>query len=142
VDVVLDIKFPTDRAGKLDVPLNVILGEIADAISAAAAASSSSGSGAEDRIPGQRELAKPPLTAPPSTPHPATPTTPTTTIDDGTADDTDNDTKDKKKKADEPKVIIDIDLRFRDLKAAVPIFTNDLSYVNMALIRPIVYFMK
>lgn len=40
------------------------------------------------------------------------------------------------------KVIIDIDLRFRDLKAAVPIFTKDLSYVNMALIRPIVYFMK
>jgi len=42
----------------------------------------------------------------------------------------------------DPWVIIDIDLRFRDLKAAVPIFTTDLSYVNNALIRPIVAFMK
>ena len=39
-------------------------------------------------------------------------------------------------------MVIDIDLRFRDLKAAVPIFTNDLSYVNNAVIRPIVGFMK
>ncbi|KIM83312.1 hypothetical protein PILCRDRAFT_439774 [Piloderma croceum F 1598] len=141
VDVVFDIKFPTDPAGS-DVPLNVILGEIADAISAAAAASTSSGLGSsEDRIPGQRELAKPPLTAPPGVTSTTTPLTltPTTT----TADDGEDDMKDKKKKEeDEPKVIIDIDLRFRDLKAAVPIFTNDLSYVNMALIRPIVYFMN
>jgi distribution and morphology protein 31 len=136
VDVVLDIKFPTDPDS--DVPLNVILGEIADAISAAAAAStSSSTASSSDRIPGQRELAKPPLTAPPSITSTLTTTTPTTPTDD------DDNAEDKKKKEDdEPKVIIDIDLRFRDLKAAVPIFTNDLSYVNMALIRPIVYFMK
>ena len=42
----------------------------------------------------------------------------------------------------QPRVIIDIDLRFRDLKAAVPLFAADLSYVNNALIRPIVAFMK
>ncbi|KAJ3501470.1 hypothetical protein NLJ89_g9324 [Agrocybe chaxingu] len=41
-----------------------------------------------------------------------------------------------------PKVVIDIDLRFRDLKAAVPIFTPDLSYVNNAFVRPIVAFMN
>ena len=40
------------------------------------------------------------------------------------------------------KVVVDLDLRFRDLKAAVPIFTGDLSYVNNALIRPIVAFMN
>lgn len=68
-----------------------------------------------DRIPGQRELAKPPLTAP---------------------------TSDEKGDDDQLRVIIDIDLRFRDLKAAVPMFASDLSYVNNALIRPIVYFMK
>jgi distribution and morphology protein 31 len=134
VDIVLDIKFPTDPDS--DVPLNVILGEIADAISAAAASTSSSAS-SSDRIPGQRELAKPPLSAPPSITSTLTTTTPTTSTDDD-----DNAEDKKKKKEDEPKVIIDIDLRFRDLKAAVPIFTNDLSYVNMALIRPIVYFMK
>ncbi|KAF9010600.1 mitochondrial distribution and morphology protein family 31/32 [Cyathus striatus] len=48
----------------------------------------------------------------------------------------------EEKEEDIPKVIIDIDLRFRDLKAAVPIFTNDLSYVNNAFIRPIVAFMN
>lgn len=110
LDAVLDIKFPQDPHG--DVDLNVILGEIADAITAAASSSA-------DRIPGQRELAKPPLIAPPS-----------------------DDMNEIKGDDDLLKVIIDIDLRFRDLKAAVPIFTKDLSYVNMALIRPIVYFMK
>lgn len=102
VDAVLDIKFPRDPQG--DLALNALLGELADAISSAA-----------ERIPGQRELAKPPLSAP-----------------------SDNDRMEET----EPQVVIDIDLRFRDLKAAVPIFTNDLSYVNNALIRPIVAFMN
>jgi hypothetical protein len=39
-------------------------------------------------------------------------------------------------------VTIDIDLRFRDLKAAVPLYTTDLSVTNNALIRPIVAFIK
>lgn len=101
----LDIKFPRNPEEE-DVPLTEILGDIAEAISAATS----------DRIPGQRELAKPPLTVPMSD-----------------ASDTE---------AIGPKVVIDIDLRFRDLKAAVPIFSNSLSYVNNALIRPIVGFMK
>ncbi|KAK7692490.1 hypothetical protein QCA50_004115 [Cerrena zonata] len=109
VDAVLDIKFPRDPDEEL--PLNAFLGEIADAISAASNAMS-------DRIPGQRELAKPPLSAPEDA-----------SVEQAEAEDT-------------PKVIIDIDLRFRDLKAAVPIFTQDLSYTNNALIRPIVAFMN
>ena len=69
-----------------------------------------------DHIPGTRELAKPPLSAP------------SDADDEGAGD--------------APGVVIDIDLRFRDLKAVVPLFTSDLSYVNNALIRPIVAFMK
>lgn len=111
VDAVLDIKFPRDPDD--EQPLNVFFGEIADAISAASNAVS-------DRIPGQRELAKPPLSAP----------------EDVTVENVKTET------VDTPKVVIDIDLRFRDLKAAVPIFTQDLSYTNNALIRPIVAFMK
>lgn len=42
----------------------------------------------------------------------------------------------------EREVVMDIDLRFRDLKAAVPFRTEELSYVNSALIRPIVAFIK
>lgn len=66
-----------------------------------------------DRIPGQRVLAKPPLRAP-----------------------------ENKKDSDQSRIVVDIDLRFRDLKASVPLFTPDLSYVNSALVRPIVAFMK
>lgn len=124
-----------------------MLGEIAANISAAASGSSPdspdvSGAGKDDgaegepsvsegtaaplpsmnppeRIPGQRELAKPALTAP-------------SEEDDGsfTWEQSIN------------QVIIGIDLRFRDVKAAVPIFANDLSYARNALIRPIVAFLK
>lgn len=116
VDAVLDIKFPHD----LQKDFNAILGEIADAISTTLSRET------EDlqRIPGQRELAKPPLSAP-SFPH-----------EEG------DDEENLDRENDGPKVVIDIDLRFRDLKAAVPLFTNDLSYINNALVRPIVAFMK
>ncbi|KAL4073796.1 mitochondrial distribution and morphology proteins-domain-containing protein [Scleroderma citrinum] len=108
VDAVLDIKFPRDPRDEF--PFNAILGELADAITTAATASLNI-----DRIPGQRELAKPPLSAP---------------------------LTEKEEKSDNPMVVIDIDIRFRDLKASVPLFTPDLSYVNNALIRPIVAFMN
>ncbi|SCV72728.1 BQ2448_4265 [Microbotryum intermedium] len=39
-------------------------------------------------------------------------------------------------------VSIDLDIRFKDLKASVPYFTSDLSYINNALIRPIVAFIN
>ncbi|KAF8813875.1 hypothetical protein BYT27DRAFT_7180650 [Phlegmacium glaucopus] len=107
VDAVLDIKFPRDPHDHLQ--FNAILGEIADAISTSLSEST--------LIPGQRELAKPALSAP-------------------------TDEEDKEIEDDRPKVVIDIDLRFRDLKATVPIFNSDLSYVNNALIRPIVAFMN
>jgi len=109
VDAVLDIKFPRDP--KDELPFNTILEGIADAISTSISETA--------RIPGQRELAKPPLIAPEST-----------EVESQISGDY------------KPKIVIDIDLRFRDLKAAVPIFTTDLSYVNNALIRPIVAFMK
>lgn len=107
VDAVLDIKFPLDPDD--DLPFNVILGEIADAISTSLSDST--------LIPGQRELAKPALSAP-------------------------TDEEYKEIKDDKPKVVIDIDLRFRDVKATVPIFNPHFSYVNNALIWPIVAFMK
>jgi len=112
VDAVFDIKFPHDP--KDELPFNAILGEIADAISTSLSIPETT------RIPGQRELVKPPLSAPESE----------EIIEERSSGDY------------KPKVVIDIDLRFRDLKAAVPIFTSDLSYVNNALIRPIVAFMK
>lgn len=111
IDAVLDFKLPHDPEDGADA-LNALLGEIAEAISTAV----------EDRIPGQRELAKPPLTVPEDDAH-----------EEGT---------ETGAGAAEKRVVVDIDLRFKDLKAAVPMFTNDLSYTGNALIRPIVAFMK
>ncbi|KAI0820023.1 hypothetical protein BC628DRAFT_1331423 [Trametes gibbosa] len=110
VDAVLDIKFPRDTS---DEPgLNALLGELADALHTAASSVANI-----ERIPGQPQLAKPPLSVP------------SDAANEGGDDDA-------------PKVIVDIDLRFRDLKAAVPLFAADLSYVNSALVRPIVAFMN
>ncbi|OSD06739.1 hypothetical protein PYCCODRAFT_1359457 [Trametes coccinea BRFM310] len=109
VDAVLDIKFPRDPSE--EPGLNALLGELADALTTAASSVASI-----ERIPGQPQLAKPPLSAPSDA---------TTSEDDESS-----------------KVVVDIDLRFRDLKAAVPLFTSDLSYVNNALVRPIVAFMN
>lgn len=114
LDAVVDIKFPRDPAD--DVDINAIITEIATNISHAASSQVTTiTSSVAERIPGQRELAKPPLRPPPDEPD----------------------------ELHVPKLMsVDIDLRFRDLKAAVPIFTSELSYVNNALIRPIVAFIK
>jgi distribution and morphology protein 31 len=108
VDAVFDIKFPRSPADDIDI------GAVLSGIAATMVADS-------ERIPGQRELAKPPLIAPP---------------------DAQNAPDNSEDSTSACEVAIDIDLRFRDLKAAVPIFTRDLSYMNSALIRPIVAFIK
>ena len=125
VDAVLDIKFPRDPRD--DLPLNTILGELADAISASIKDNMNDNPNPDIKhIPGQRELARPPLSVP----------------DDESLDYQRRKAVNRQEGKEELKVVIDMDLRFRDLKAAVPIFTNDLSYVNNAFIRPIVAFMK
>jgi len=114
LDAVVDINFPRDPADDKDI--NAIISEIAINISNAASSHVDMiASTVSERIPGQRELARPPLREP--------------------VEEADEDIVPKQ-------IAIDIDLRFRDLKAAVPIFTNELSYVNNALIRPIVAFIK
>lgn len=112
-DAVFDIRFPQRE----EQDINALIGEIAEAITNAA---SEQAARLFDRIPGQRELAKPAISAPGDDDEPV--------VGVGIA---------------APRVVsIDIDLRFRELKATVPIFTRDLSYVNNALIRPIVAFIN
>lgn len=41
-----------------------------------------------------------------------------------------------------PSVVIELDIRFKDIKASMPIFTRALSYSTYALARPIVAFMN
>ena len=125
IDAVLDIKFPRDPHD--DLPLNAILGELADAISTSIKDNMNDNPNPDIKhIPGQRELARAPLSVP----------------DDESLDHQRHKAINGQEGEEELKVVIDMDLRFRDLKAAVPIFTNNLSYVNNAFIRPIVAFMK
>ena len=132
LDAVLDIKFPHHPDDEVDFKA------IFDQIGRNVAEITHQGSHPEDSsfpterygledmssaqgviIPGQHRLARPPLRAP---------NTMALSEDDGTLE--------------KRQVTVDIDLRFRDLKAAVPMFTSDLSVANHALIRPIVAFIK
>ncbi|WVQ80357.1 hypothetical protein IAT38_002462 [Cryptococcus sp. DSM 104549] len=134
LDAVLDIKFPHHPDDQVD--LKAIFEEIGrnvatishgvhpddpdgDRLRAAIKAAEAADEATSGLLPGQHRLARPPLRAP----------------------------KDERKaralKEEEArKVVVDIDLRFRDLKAAVPIYTSDLSVTNNALIRPIVAFIN
>lgn len=144
LDGVIDIKFP--RHPDDDVDFTSVLSEIIDNVQEIASSSSTTpsptfpptaseakggigsiGGSAKSREvinPGQRPLGKPALVAP----------------------EVSNwrelmlGKKSEQEMARE--VVMDIDLRFRDLKAAVPFRTGELSYVNSALIRPIVAFIK
>lgn len=131
LDAVLDIKFPYHPDEEID------LRQIFDQIGRNVATITNSGvlnsediyapentghqgGGPKGVIPGNSRLAKPPLRAPQAPP---------------------KEMSDDEKSA-RREVTVDIDLRFRDLKAAVPMFTSDLSMTNNAFIRPIVAFIK
>lgn len=112
-DAVLDFKFPPTADPNEDFDINEIVSQIAANISTVTF---------EDRLPGQRVLAKPALSAPP---------------EEGSDKDVEREMMESTFN-----VLVDIDLRFRDVKADVPLFASELSSVNNALIRPIVAFIK
>lgn len=111
----LDFKFPPITEPNEDFDLNEIVSQIAANISTVTL---------EDRLPGQRVLAKPALSAPPEA-----------------GNDEESDVE-REMRESTFNVVVDIDLRFRDVKADVPLFASELSRVNSALIRPIVAFIK
>jgi distribution and morphology protein 31 len=129
LDAVLDIKFPYHPEEQVD------LRKIFDQIGRNVATITTSGvldgdqvmspdgpssTGPKGVIPGTSRLARPPLRAPQAQSKAVT----------------------EEEDAVKREVTVDIDLRFRDLKAAVPMFTADLSMTNNAFIRPIVAFIK
>ncbi|ORX34656.1 mitochondrial distribution and morphology proteins-domain-containing protein [Kockovaella imperatae] len=129
LDAVLDIKFPHHPDDEVDfralfdqIGRNVATikqgAHPAERLQVSTSSSSSSSSSTSAINPGQHRLARPALRAP-------------------------NAGKEAfDQELHKRQVTVDIDLRFRDLKAAVPIFTSDLSVTNQALIRPIVAFIK
>lgn len=129
LDAVLDIKFPYHPEEQVDIR------KIFDQIGRNVATITTSGvldgdqvippegpaaNGPKGVIPGASRLARPPLRAPQAL---------TKLVS-------------EEEEGVKREVTVDIDLRFRDLKAAVPMFTADLSMTNNAFIRPIVAFIK
>ena len=113
-DAVVDLTFPINNNDDDDI-LNVIMEGINNL---GAVVNHAKNNNSDDRIPGQSPLTKPALTSP-----------------------------DKKfpqpfNKINDGRVLVDIDLRFRDVKASVPYYTSDLTYTNNALVRPIVAFIN
>lgn len=147
--VVADIKFP--RQYGEDVDLSTVIAGIMDNLNSTFAANSARP--AEDAlIPGQPELSGPALTAPVAAVGPvserarrerdqgvsaeAVVRADTAEAAPGAAVPGGSD------KVTTPSVVIELDLRFKDIKASMPIFTRELSYSTYTLARPIVAFMN
>ncbi|GAA5856550.1 hypothetical protein JCM9279_005495 [Rhodotorula babjevae] len=157
-DLVADIRFPREDT---ELDLSALVDHLVDEIGGALGADSSSSSAstgsaaATNRIPGRRTLSRDALTAPPTTEQ---------DVEQAKAerqkalrfakesekaaagdalDDEDDDGPLEVGETDEDKIVsIDLDVRFKDLKASVPYFPSHLSYINSALIRPIVAFIN
>jgi distribution and morphology protein 31 len=128
MDAVLDFHFPQSPSDSADLP--AILSSIATNISEVAMGRNemflkSVRVDDSGRVSGQKELARPALEAP-----------------DAFLDVDEELNVEGEDIIKKQNVQVDIELRFRDIKAVVPLFQNELSYANSALIRPIVAFMK
>lgn len=157
--MVADIKFP--REYDKDVDINTIISEILENLSTTFAVEPTKRTNQEALIPGQPELSGPAIYAPvaavgpvaeraqkervehdqetknlarrgqsPSVPTEAPRLSLVTESEDGEA------------KMIPPSVVIEMDVRLKDIKASMPIFTRELSYSSYALARPVVAFMN
>ncbi|SNX82642.1 related to MDM31 - Mitochondrial inner membrane protein required for mitochondrial morphology and inheritance [Melanopsichium pennsylvanicum] len=165
-DVVADIKFPRDLDDEADI--NTIINEVLDNLTAALSGDSNRG-GEDDPIPGQHRLSGPAIEAPVSAvgataervrkeseearrqgrDPPASRAGAAAQEKQGSgANAARESTYDEgshpaaKPSLPPPTVVIDMDVRFKDIKAAVPLFTSDISYSTNAFVRPIVAFMN
>lgn len=154
-DVVADIKFPRDLSDE-EADINKIIGEVLDNLTAALSGEHKGEMEEDGPIPGQHRLSGPAIEAPVSVvgataervrkeseearrqgrePHVRASVG---------APDTQEEVQSEPPKAaiPPPTVVIDMDVRFKDIKAAVPLFTSDISYSTNAFVRPIVAFMN
>ncbi|GAA6020157.1 hypothetical protein JCM10207_006279 [Rhodosporidiobolus poonsookiae] len=149
-DMVADIRFPREDDG---LDLSALVDHLVDEIGGRLGIDSAAEEDPSKRIPGRQALTRDALQAPKK-------------VDDAQAKEerkkairfakeadasAAGETWDEEDEAaaaadnsdEEDKIVsIDFDIRFKDLKATVPYFTSDLSYINSALIRPIVAFIN
>ncbi|CCF54446.1 hypothetical protein NDA11_003975 [Ustilago hordei] len=168
-DVVADIKFPRDLDDEADI--NTIIIEVLDNLTAALSGEPNRDQD-DGPIPGQHRLSGPAIEAPVSAvgataerirkeneearrqgrepavraERKAAVAAASASSDSAKTTDTSDNAEHQKEKNKSsippPTVVIDMDVRFKDIKAAVPLFTNDISYSTNAFVRPIVAFMN
>ncbi|SPO22432.1 related to MDM31 - Mitochondrial inner membrane protein required for mitochondrial morphology and inheritance [Ustilago trichophora] len=163
-DVVADIKFPRDLDDEADI--NTIIIEVLDNLTAALSGEPNRNHD-DDPIPGQHRLSGPAIEAPVSAVGATAERVrkeneearrqgrdPPARADrqaaqqrqqghnPSTAEKSIESSPQPKSTIPPPTVVIDMDVRFKDIKAAVPLFTTDISYSTNAFVRPIVAFMN
>ncbi|GAA6043723.1 hypothetical protein JCM8097_000492 [Rhodosporidiobolus ruineniae] len=153
-DLVADIRFPREDDSELD--LSALVGQVVDEIGERLGIdtdSSSSAPSAAVRIPGRQALSRDALEAPKREEDAQAKEERKRAIryakeTNAQAEGVEMDEEERAAVAvvgedEEDKIVsIDLDIRFKDLKASVPYFTPSLTYVNNALIRPIVAFIN
>lgn len=158
--MVADVKFP--REYDKDVDINTVISEILENLSATFAREPAQRNQGEDRIPGQPTLSEPAILAPVAAVGPVAEraqqqhdeqdqeqtrgprwrgrrSSPTQrqksplslSLEEG-----------QEAQMIPPSVVIELDVRLKDIKASMPIFTRELSYSSYALARPVVAFMN
>ena len=112
VDIVADLMFPADN----DESISKVMLDFYDRMEATVTSSRQSPKGQESIMTGNTDVHK----------------------DSSSTASTDSDQSDDDKRF----LVMDLRVHLNDIRAAVPIFTKDLSYINNALIRPIVAYMN
>lgn len=121
-DIVADIRFP--REPEDDVDLNSIIGGIVDRLDEVVIRGQPLDG--PERIPGQPELVVGQAIEAPSS------------LRRRLGLEESSDGLHQQQRA----ISMDLDFRFKDVKASLPVFTSQLSYVSNALVRPIVAFIN
>ncbi|KAM0753660.1 hypothetical protein T439DRAFT_322546 [Meredithblackwellia eburnea MCA 4105] len=139
-DLVADIRFPRDEA---DLDLSSLIGDIVEKFDKEIGAHLHPKDDRGKRIPGRGNLSKNALEVPKGWSEEEARRRKTTIASASVPDESiEEEERKRQTESDDKTVSIEMDIRFKDLKASVPYFTSRLSYVNNALIRPIVAFIN
>ena len=144
VDIVADILFPEDED---ELAFSRVVQEIVDRVEKTVSSSSSSTTSSSPlskslSIDNLRSLFQS-ITSPPAPPPPTIRLPPWPPIQEEKEPNTGELSSNSNKRKDDNRfIVLDLHIQLSSVRAAVPIFTKDLSYVNSALIRPIVAYIN
>jgi len=144
VDIVADILFPEDED---ELAFGKVVQEIVDRVEKTVSSSTTNASSSPfSDLPASLEnlrflfqsITSPPAPLPPTIRLPPPPIQ----VEKESNTEESSPSTSKQKKGDNRFIVLDLHIQLSSVRAAVPLFTKDLSYVNSALIRPIVAYIN